>query len=261
MDPELSVHVLCDCAWGEQGMLESDSDWVSFEAIVGALPVVVAAAGAAEVEGRAVDALGELPVWVQFPWLQEEWHRFDAEKGSASSKKASAKAADDLGGGPSDADDDDSDMSPDDIFEELAGLRARWAEREDRILLDFKVVLRGGAWTLGHRGVIADSFRGEAAGARPADFCHIYSLPRSGTFSIAKDSEHTAKKLAESFCDRLQFWFNMWVDRDCSPACVFTEADGVLYEQPQWLKDFAADADESTQARLFAALALTPKNP
>ena len=158
-----------------------------------------------------------------------------------------------MGSGDEAEDDEDADlagMDAADVFDELHRLRETWQEGDDRLQRDFKVAVRGGAWTAAHRGVVADSIRGEASNADSVSFCKAYRLPQSGTFSISKFTEQHARTLASAWCHRMQFWFDLWLGRGGTLVLEFLEEDPSLYEEPLWVAELHTLGGEVVQSRL-----------
>ena len=153
VDPACDVDVLLCCCLRPAGIVVSDDEWASFDSV--ARSFQPAAAAVAEVEGPnkkvEPDPISEQPLWVTYPWLLEDWHSL-----GAGASKGGKKVADDLGSEPGleDAGDSDDDgfggLSVDVLLAELTALRADL--HGDRLVADFKVSLRGGAWTAANRG-------------------------------------------------------------------------------------------------------------
>ena len=79
--------------------------------------------------------------------------------------------------------------------------------------LYFRVVVRGGAWTLAHCGAVADSLRGEARLVAQG-WCGDYGWPKTNTFSIARYSRNGAEMLAKEFCRKSTFFFRLYLESD-----------------------------------------------
>lgn len=180
------------------------------------------------------DPLDARPLWVDHPWLLRDWHLGQgesAEPAGQSSGGAGPGGQSSGGAGAAGRDVDLCDMDVDEVFDELKQFRANWQEREVAPHQHFKVSIRGGAWTAAHRGVAADSVRGEAGTTESQRF-QICELSKSATFSVSKYTEHFAHRLAEAWCHRIQFWFDLGADRGSFFTTRFLYSDESLYEAP-----------------------------
>ena len=116
--------------------------------------------------------------------------------------------------------------------------------------MDFKVRVRGGASTAARMGVAADASRGEAANQQAEAFCLAAGLPRSATFNFRRYTETHARDLARAWCHRLQWWYDLWLERSGLEPPRFAPEDPAQYQAPQWVADLEAAGNAYVVARL-----------
>jgi hypothetical protein len=257
VDPAASLEVLVDCVVRPSRLLVSDGDWIAYDIVAASLRQ---GAPTAEQQDEKLpgEALADAPLWATYPWLQGDWHKFGHEPDS---KPRVRNAGGSVGSGDEAEDNEDGDlvgMNAADVFDELHRLRAAWKESDDRLHGDFKVAVRGGVWTAAHRGVVADSVRGEASNVDSIAFSKAYFLPQSGTFSISKFTEQHARTLAAAWCDRMQFWFRLWLGRGGTGVVEFLPEDLTLYEEPLWVLELHTLGGDVVQMRLLDIRGIVP---
>lgn len=142
-----------------------------------------------DIEGSLLD---------RYPWLQKYQDDKEARSGAS---------------------DSESDASIPELEEDAAAaafssLEAKRYEVDTSMSsdgCDFRVTIRGGAWTARHLGVPFDSVRGAAFGPEPIRFCKRYRLPQSGTFAYRLYSDRVAECLARFWCQRLQALYDTYL--------------------------------------------------
>lgn len=151
--------------------------------------------------------------------------------------------------------------------EQEAAMEALWDHRL-QVALDgaeegpehFTFTVRGGRWTLAHLGVAYDSFRAHAARAEAKDWCALYSLQKSATYSIALYGEEICMGLCKAWIHRMAFFYEMWVARGSSRSFCYSQDDLELYGGLP--EDFALGAITGPAlARLSAIGRIRPKAP
>lgn len=127
--------------------------------------------------------------------------------------------------------DDGSDKEDDvDVASDLAALRRAW-NYEEGDSMSFYTRILGGGWTQKHKGVVADGVVGTCrASARL--WCSHYGWPRSKTYFFNKYSRAGAHMLAEEYCRRGEYFFNLYVafDESGGEAFQYSEEDVAGYE-------------------------------
>jgi hypothetical protein len=141
-------------------------------------------------------------------------------------------------------------LTAEEAMAELEALRARWARDEHGAATDFKVRVRGGAATAARMGGPADASRGEAANQQAEAFCLAAELPRSATFNLRRYTETHARDLARAWCHRLQWWYDLWLERGGLEPVRFAPEDAAQYQAPQWVADLQAEGNDYVAARL-----------
>ena len=96
------------------------------------------------------------------------------------------------------------------MLEELVAKRTEVAAKAVKVT-DFRVIVRGGKFTKLAHCVAFDSIRSEALPGTPSDFCVLYRLAKSDTFSINLYGENICLCLASGWASRLQHMFDVWV--------------------------------------------------
>ena len=189
----------------------------------------------------------------QFPWLHGHFSSRATSKSTAA--KSSAERALLV-----DAKPDMDDEIVEQAYAELEQKRKRWAGEAAVAMPDFLTKIRGGAWTLSHTGVAADSVRGETRGEQAVAWRSLHGLPKSATFSLGRDTEATAGVLVREWCRRMQFFFDL--TRDSGRAGL---AGGLKHlavpPEPQEVVDLVAKAAAGSpiRERAEAIRALRPK--
>lgn len=182
VSPVVSLQALSDCALHGSGFLVSDGDWVNLDGVLLSAPAPPAEAEHSKEEpAKLIDPIPDAPLWVSYPWLLGEGHQFGYEP-PMQERKAEPEKHERTAAKEAAYADAFEELTANDLFAELGALRENWGRDENRSLASFTVPLRGGRWTAMNRGVVADSWRGEAANASAVQFCMAHNLPRSGTF-------------------------------------------------------------------------------
>ena len=75
----------------------------------------------------------------------------------------------------------------------------------------FKVTALGGHWTLTHRGTHIDNVQGYGV-KEVQDWMATYNIQKTARFSVAVYGAWGSKVLALSWCQKLQFFYNMYLD-------------------------------------------------
>lgn len=73
----------------------------------------------------------------------------------------------------------------------------------------FRTVIRGGAWTQQRTGMAFDSIRSQPHGSEAHMFVRKYRLPSTGTFAYRLYGNQLAEGLANLWCARMQYYFDI----------------------------------------------------
>jgi hypothetical protein len=135
-------------------------------------------------------------------------------------------------------------------------------EEDDTEGENFYVTVRGGAWTLAHRGEVYDSFAAQARAGDARYFCRTYGLNVVVTFSVARYGDLSASLLAHEWCRRLEYFFGLWMAQD-DWLYRFTDADVSSYHPKDEFVDFflGLPLDSPTMARASEVNNIRPKEP
>ena len=99
-------------------------------------------------------------------------------------------------------------VSRPEVLAGLETLRQELADLPEARSLDFQVTLLGGAWTLAHRGVVADACSAAARGETAVQWCRSRSMPLSARYERGLYGEEFAAILASAWCPKMQFVLN-----------------------------------------------------
>ena len=137
----------------------------------------------------------------------------------------------------SDSDWDELDIAAEvvDVAAELTELRAGVAAAGDEDSY-FHVIVRGGAWTLEHKGVPTDACAGKARGGLARTWCRSFKFPAMASMSFKKYSREGALELAREYCRRGTFFFRLWLDVEgAGEEFKYTQANVDSYApHPDW---------------------------
>jgi len=90
-----------------------------------------------------------------------------------------------------------------DAMADLAEIRSAWTF-EDQDTREFYISVRGGTWTLEHRGTAADSLRALAQGGDATRWCARWQWPRIETFAFGRYGRDGCNRLGHEWCRRPQ---------------------------------------------------------
>ena len=96
-------------------------------------------------------------------------------------------------------------------------------EKDTRDMMNFKVQVRGGAWTAEHTGMAIDSFRAFATRGFASQLCARFHIGATATFSIRLYSEDGAQRLAHLWCHKMEWLLQLWCAHDRDDAFRFEE--------------------------------------
>ncbi|CAK0853676.1 unnamed protein product [Prorocentrum cordatum] len=248
------VEVLGDVIAGRDSHLGSDAAWVDLEELRAAMPEgpkANARKQAPDVE--AEPAADEPELWAEHPYFWED------------------VAHEEPGGedGESCAGSDMSDNSCSDDGEDVdSAMEALWERRRDlAVFVDmpiddkFRWALRGGKWTYLHKGVAYDSYRACAVKGVPCQWCCLYGVARSRSYSIAAYAEENCITLVHAWCHRLAFLFDLWVLRGGPCEYCYTPEDIDKYREPDAFQALAAQAAGELAKCVLQLRSIRPKKP
>jgi hypothetical protein len=76
------------------------------------------------------------------------------------------------------------------------------------------VKFMGGAWASANLGKDYDAFRGIAKKGDPSEWCRRFRFPQSAHFALGKYGEAGASRLANAWCDRLNYFYAIMQESD-----------------------------------------------
>jgi hypothetical protein len=120
------------------------------------------------------------------------------------------------------------------VADDLAAIREHYAG--DPEWRWFHVRVLGGAWTLEHVGVVADTIGGYARTTDVKNWCHLHGWPRQMSFSIRKYGGEAANILGTEFCDRGHYFYELYLAAGSPDDFVYTMEHRNQYEPSmEWL--------------------------
>ena len=151
-----------------------------------------------------------------------------------------------------------------DLEDPLAHLEALWEKRKE---LDFEDVgpepfvfsVRGGRWTSLHKGVAFDSYRGQARAGDASDFCRLYSLGLSATFSIAAYGDEVCLALCQYWIHKMTYLFHEWAEAGMDDKYVFSDVLLAACEQPDDIRVLSEGASAKLVQRIGSIASLRPR--
>ena len=169
---------------------------------------------------------------------------------------------DDVGGEPPDEEiEAEGDGEGDDLGEELPVVREHvGAFMDEHPELYFRVVARGGDWTLRHIGRHANEVRAEARGEISLGWCRWYAYPRSATFSMARYTLHGATRFAREWARRSTYFIRMYLEAPNPDTYEYAADASADYEEDPEYLDFvlAHDVESAVMRRAHEMRALEP---
>eukprot|EP00974_Lingulodinium_polyedra_P107902 10445198-Lingulodinium_polyedra.AAC.1 len=82
-------------------------------------------------------------------------------------------------------------------------------------------------------GLPYDAFMGHAKKGSPGEsFLVQYGLQKSKRFSVSKFGMEEAQALAQGWCHRMEYFFELWTESG-DPKYKFTQADKAGYSPPE----------------------------
>ena len=245
--------------------MKADGDFIDLDVLSLRLVRSIVPAPDAPAQSSASASSDPLPVvpdWVQLPWLlHDHWPQIEGSAQEQSRQPAGTRPGARAGPCEEGAQDTDLlDMSPDEVWGELANVRARWQGHELAKDEHLTIIERCGAWTYASRGGAADSCRAKRETGLATRFCALYSLHKTASFCFALYGEHVAYQLAQCWVHRMQFWMDIWIERgQFSTTCV-NDTDKRLYCKSELAIDVERHGDQSALSRLQQVLAIAPRN-
>ena len=77
----------------------------------------------------------------------------------------------------------------------------------------------------------------EAKRGVPREWCAKYGLSNSVSFALSLYTEEAALILADYWCERLQFWYDMWISSGGDPRYGYTNEEIASFQpSPEWIR-------------------------
>jgi len=180
-------------------------------------------------------------------------------RGSGADSRSGPDKVVDLPEEPEELDDEDLD----DFFRALEVERMELAH-DDGAPENFVVAARGGKWTFEHKKQAFDSYRSEVKGASALDWCRLYGLRSTATYSIKKFTREVALALAKCWCDRMSYFYILYI-ASAKENYVYTDSDYKNYLENDkvysFCKDLPAKQASLIEPRMGQIRSIMPSRP
>ena len=240
----------------------SDSARVPFHTFLARLPPKAAKSKEpSESKTKMPKQQPDAEMLAKYPWLQEYL--------PASEGPTSANA----GSGPSSHDPEQSETSPGEEHDlDDEAIAGAWAALQQKRLQwdtegaaqgdDFRVWIRGGAWTAKHRGMAYDNVMASPKPGLPIQWAVRYKVGQSAAFSIPLYGEHSGHMMAMEWCRRLQHFYDIHAAQP-NEEYEYSAAEYASYQEDlEWVTFLCGlDIASPTWERASAIRSLVPTNP
>ena len=257
LDGARDFEFLRDTVYQAGGMLRSDGQWRTLEALQRIVPPIGGGREAkqASLEGEAAPEVDLLP-WIDYPAMWEFLKEEEPVKIHRLKKKTSLDAILKKH--------EETLMDGDEAVLLLAKKRAEIDEgvSEDEWGKFYQWRVQGGRWTGEHKGVAFDCYMAMAIkGSLAANMVEQYkaSLKGSGSFSISAYGDYNARVLAKAWCHRHYHFLKLWRAGGCKAGHVFSDADVLAYVEFPELAAIAVGAAGAMADRIRQVRAIRPR--
>ena len=210
------------------------------------------------VEKKTAEGIVEVEAWMADPIMWE--HIAGGGDGGAIEGAAHNRGF----SGFSLKDPDFESDSEDESMDEMASMEALWAKRHELAgaaehEIGFDYTVRGGKWTAKHVGVLYDSYRAEARTPGAKNFCKLYNIPKSATFSVKKYKEDWCVILCKLWTSRMSHVYGIFTTHESIEKYKFERADSDAYVLPINLLEGGGAMTREVRARVRQVRDLAPK--
>ena len=208
---------------------------------------------------RAVDA----DMMAAHPWLEEYVGKAKKRRGAppAGAIGAADTAAGEAEEAPAEASDPvEVDLAA--VYAEVAKNKALYEVTDVGGDGGFVTRVRGGLWTAVHTGRATDCIKGACTGGLAADFCRRFGLNREASFATRTYSHDGASFLANAWVHRMQWMFQLWLEKG-THGDTLSEEDLAAYQEDPAFQDWVSSlgADAAAHGRITQIRGLRPKKP
>ena len=153
----------------------------------------------------------------------------------------------------------DGGLSPEDIESVFDALHLRRAEVAglEKESVAFTWTVLGGKWTMEHKGVAYDSYRGQAVDKAGREWAAKYHLTASATFSLSKYGPDTCAVLVQFWCDKMNHYYN--ISQKHGLAHVFGEVDSSSFVEKADVLALIGHVPAAVELRVQALRAMCPR--
>jgi hypothetical protein len=252
---DFKVEVLPEVIKTEGCLVASDSDFVLLDTLHREF-----GEGAGELDAEPqpeAPPASAAPAWHEDPWLLNFWEHDLVEVEKVPGKVG--KLARDTAAGDSDSDDLEELVDAEAAVHELYEKRLELELRDPQVHEEqFHWTLRGGKWTMQHKGVAYDCVMAKARKGLAEDMRVNYHLARSSSYSLQAYGEDLALKLAICWCHKHSFLLDKWLESGLKTNHTFSR-DLEAYQEPPEASSIRESACAQALKRLAAVTRLVPQ--
>ena len=258
------VDFITDVRKMPNGLLGTDSDWLSMADLQVMLPD-----GVGHAEPMAACEEGPLlPVVEDEPWMSDPymWEYLRAD-GDTTCGRVYALEKDRKAPGSASASSEafscsseDSDLDDVAAMEELYDKRALLEGDHGLPTGEFTWELRGGKWTLRHKGSAYDCYRAKARTAEARRFCALYGFNMSASYKLSQYDEDVCVVLVKAWVARMEHWYSVWVSAGRDGTYRFRRSNENGWVESEDVAATYASGDARVRERVQQIRSLAPRH-
>jgi hypothetical protein len=229
----------------------SDDDWQPLDVVLAAFPVVSNPVSSSSSGSRRMAANADQAR--QHPWLLDLMGD-PARGGLAGVRRPAADGGAEHGGDGVVEVLNDEDVA--EVFDALHERRAIEALAAGHDRKAFCWTVLGGAWTMEHKGVAFDSYRGQPQFSAAKDWATSRKLFTTATFSLAKYGQESAVLLVKLWCDKMNHFYEIGVAK-CD-GYEYTDADVASFVEPPEFVALFGNVSSAVELRLRTLRGMRP---
>lgn len=252
--PEASVEVKQVSTIMSGFIIGTDCEWQSFDKALATMGIQ----GIPATSARAPPQKKQSPdpaLVTQNPWLLDLLGGLGSSVSSAprAVRSPAPVAENDLGDEPLPQD------AVEAAFDALHQRRAEVAGADAAVAQGFAWTVLGGKWTLQHRGVAFDSYRGQASSKAAKEWAASHHLQASSTFSLAKYGPEICGVLVQCWTDKMNHFYEV-SGRRPAPAFSFSEQHAASFGEKEEFSSLFGSAPHAVVQRAQALRELRPRS-
>ena len=191
---------------------------------------------------------------IKYPWLAGSLERdVAAARTTASSSGGAGEVVEEMSCEAL------TDEQIEQAFTALRDEKEKYAGDDDEEVVDWRVSVLGGAWTVRHRGVAFNAFRSAPrVGSVAEQWAADYNIGKSARFDMSLYGSSVANDLAKGYSHRCQYFFDIWL---CSgnERYTYSQHDLDAYVEPCIVSELQDILQGRALARLRWLQSLVPR--